>query len=297
MIAWLPAVLVAGRVLSGGEPSRKTAILLDGGKPAAPVEAKLDEVWLSFAPKVQVVAPGSTIILADRDEESHTVHAWYGLKTVFNRAVVPHEPGQRFTVDRPGVMTVTCDLHREMRGFVVVSASSYAAVSDVDGRFRLEVAPGRYRVRAWRWDGGDPDGPPVGRDAGELTVADSPAELDLELPAPTPVPSAAAAPIAPAPPRAPPTRLPSWMMRARRPWPTGAWGWVFSVAGVPIGFALAIANLRLAARRGRSGALAVLGGCALAFLLGATVVFGLNGAVAIALGFGAFIGTVIFGAS
>jgi hypothetical protein len=55
--------------------------------------------------------------------------------------------------------------------------------------------------------------------------------------------------------------------------------------------------LRVAARRRWSRLGAVLAGCALAFLFGALVAAGLHAAVAAALGFGAFIGTAIFGAA
>src|SRR5436190_898457 len=120
------------------------------GAPApAPRTAHLDEVWLSFVPKVQVVAPGSTLVFRARDADSHTVHAWYGGQTLFNRASVPHGPEQEVVLGRPGVVAVTCDLHAEMRAWVLVSESPFAAIGDVDGTFTIAAPPGRYRVQLW----------------------------------------------------------------------------------------------------------------------------------------------------
>src|SRR5437773_1550977 len=109
-----PAWALQGRVWSGEEPAARSVVLLNptGGAPVpSPKEARLDEVWLSFVPKVQVVAPGSTLIFRARDADSHTVHAWYGKRTLFNRASVEGGPEQRVVLAEPGVVTVTCDLH------------------------------------------------------------------------------------------------------------------------------------------------------------------------------------------
>ena len=89
---------LVGRVWSGGQPAARPVVLLDPVAIAVPARtpqtAHLDEVWLSFVPKVQVVPPGSTLVFRARDADSHTVHAWYAGQTLFNRASVPHEPEQ-----------------------------------------------------------------------------------------------------------------------------------------------------------------------------------------------------------
>src|SRR5437879_3799124 len=84
--------------------------------------------------------------VAAPDGHSPTVRAWYGGQTLFNRASVPHEPEQTVVLAHPGVVTVTCDLHAEMRAWVLVSESPFSAVGDVDGTFTVTAPPGRYRV-------------------------------------------------------------------------------------------------------------------------------------------------------
>jgi plastocyanin len=306
-----PALAATGRVWSGDQPAARAAVLLDPLDPpatAAPGSARLEEVWTSFVPKVQVVAPGSTLLLHDRDDESHTVHAWLGGRTLFNRASAPRGEDERLVLDRPGIVTVTCDLHAEMRAFVVVSSARFVAVSDLDGRFRVDAPPGRYRARVWRPGAGDGDTPEPGRALGvvELGAATSEEALALRLPAQEHAnadantnvdanvnvkanadTNAGAAP-----------RLPAWMLRLseRRPWPSGNWALALSIAGVPVGFLLAWLVFIAVSRARGSLATALMLGCGLAFLLGALVAVGLAGAVATALGFGAFMGTVLFGA-
>jgi plastocyanin len=297
-----PALAGTGRVWSGAEPAARAAVLLDPLDPpavAAPGSARLEEVWTSFVPKVQVVAPGSTLMLHDRDDESHTVHAWLGGRTLFNRASAPRGEDEKLVLDRPGIVTVTCDLHAEMRAFVVVSSARFVAVSDLDGRFTVEAPPGRYRARVWRPGGGDGDSPEPGRALGVVELGAG--ELALRLPAEehanANVSTNVSASVSPSANGSVP-RLPGWMLRlsARRPWPSGSWAMALSIAGVPAGFALAWLVFLAVSRARGSLATALMLGCALAFLLGALVTVGLAGAVATALGFGAFMGTVLFGA-
>ena len=47
-------------------------------------------------------------------------------------------------------MRVFCDIHSHMSAFILVFAHRYFAVTDDDGRYRLDnVPPGTYTVVAW----------------------------------------------------------------------------------------------------------------------------------------------------
>ena len=49
--------------------------------------------------------------------------------------------------DRPGIVRVFCDIHSHMSAFILVFAHRYFAVTDADGRYRLDnVPPGTYTV-------------------------------------------------------------------------------------------------------------------------------------------------------
>jgi plastocyanin len=154
------ATTLDGQVLAeDGRAAAFTAVLLDevGPEKSAPKEIHLDEVWLSFVPKVQVVAPGSTLVLSNHDDDSHTVHARFRGQTLFDVATVPNETTRKVKLPEEGLVTITCDMHREMRAYVIVDKARYAAVSGADGRFHFSgLRPGSYRIRLWRPSGEEP---------------------------------------------------------------------------------------------------------------------------------------------
>jgi len=302
-----PLINVVGRVLAepGGEPQTRAVVLIDGdASPGAvegegpPATARLDEVWISFVPKVQVVAPGASLVMTDRDDESHTVHAWLGHETLFNRAAVPGEPAQRIVLARVGVVTITCDIHQAMRAFVLVSRARASAITAADGTFTVAVAPGRHRVRVWR-DGDDddrasPPGVEPGRDAGEF---DAGAPWTIRVPPARHVSAVAAVP----PPLEsdPPLTISASGFKQLHTiggWPRGAWALVLAALAMAGGVVGAFRAMRLAARRNWPLGVPVGIGVCVAGASAALIYLGLNGAVGAALGLGTLIGTAVFAA-
>jgi hypothetical protein len=52
--------------------------------------------------------------------------------------------------DEPGIVRVFCDIHSHMSAFILVFSHRYFAVTDEDGRYRIDnVPPGTYSVVAW----------------------------------------------------------------------------------------------------------------------------------------------------
>jgi hypothetical protein len=60
--------------------------------------------------------------------------------------------------DRPGIVRVFCDIHSHMNAFVLVFSHPFFAVTDDQGRYRIENVPvGNYSVVAWHeGDASDP---------------------------------------------------------------------------------------------------------------------------------------------
>jgi hypothetical protein len=52
--------------------------------------------------------------------------------------------------DEPGVVRVFCDIHSHMSAFILVFAHRFFAVTDEQGRYRIDgVPPGTWTVTAW----------------------------------------------------------------------------------------------------------------------------------------------------
>ncbi len=77
--------------------------------------------------------------------------------------------------DRPGIVRVFCDIHSHMNAFILVFSHPFFAMTDGDGRYRIDnVPPGTYNVIAWN-EGDSSEPRPV-------TVPDGgAAELDFTL--------------------------------------------------------------------------------------------------------------------
>ena len=174
-----------GRTLAGAVV---TAHALDAPshKPA-PVKAVMDQVNRAFAPDLLVIPVGSTVAFPNSDTVSHQIYSFSPAKR-FQLPLYRGTPYPPVHFDQPGVVTLGCNIHDEMVGYLVVTDAPYYGRTDPKGTWSSEVARGRYRITIWH---------PRMRDEAadlerELTVGDADhAELTLRLAKPlTPAPLA-----------------------------------------------------------------------------------------------------------
>ena len=122
-----------------------------GGAAVAPVNAAMDQRELRFVPHVIAVTPGSTVNFSNTDRVRHNVFHPMEHGAGFDLGTWPPGESRSHTFTTQGAFVILCNVHPEMVGYVVVVASPYRAVTDGEGRFRIEgVAPGSYRLRSWR---------------------------------------------------------------------------------------------------------------------------------------------------
>lgn len=108
----------------------------------------IDNRGCQFIPHVSVAALGDTLVALNSDPVFHTTH-YYG---PLDNNVALTEPGQAVptVIDQPGMVTILCDLHGWMRGFIRVDDHRFHDVSDERGRFRITGIPvGPYTVEVW----------------------------------------------------------------------------------------------------------------------------------------------------
>lgn len=111
--------------------------------------AVMDQRNETFVPHVLAVMAGTVIDFPNSDKTYHNVFSLSKAKRFdLGRYAVGRSKSERF--DRPGVVRVFCDIHSHMNAFVVVLNHPFFAVTDPDGRFRLESVPaGTYTVVGW----------------------------------------------------------------------------------------------------------------------------------------------------
>jgi plastocyanin len=113
--------------------------------------AKINQVDCMYTPRLQGVVAGQTIDVENADGTLHDVHTYKQGETWFNQPQIKGAPPiEKELPDHPTVVKLTCDVHPWMRGFVVVSAHPFFAVSGLDGAFTIEGAPaGVFTLEAW----------------------------------------------------------------------------------------------------------------------------------------------------
>lgn len=175
-------VTVAFRGAGGAPVANVVAVFdaVDGRSAPAAGSAVIDQVNRQFTPRVSVVRTGTAISFPNSDRIRHQVYSFSPAKT-FNLKLYAGSTQPPVLFDRPGLVVLGCNIHDTMIAFVAVVDTPWFGKSASDGNLRLDLPPGRYRLRVWHPDLATPTPPQV------VTIGAAPATF-------TPAPDIAAAP-------------------------------------------------------------------------------------------------------
>ena len=117
----------------------------------------IDQRRMAFVPKVTVVLQGATVDFLNSDSVAHNVY-WPSIsgnkKLSHNLGTWPKGETKSYQFNNPGVASLLCNVHPEMSGTLVIVATPYFAVTDIDGTFAIKnVPPGAYTLKTWSEDG------------------------------------------------------------------------------------------------------------------------------------------------
>jgi plastocyanin len=161
----LPGAVVTAHPLDGSSHKRE------------PVKAVMDQLNRAFVPDLLVIPVGSTVTFPNSDSVSHQIYSFSPAKR-FQLPLYRGTPYPPVRFEQAGVVTLGCNIHDEMVGYLVVTDAPYYGRTDAKGAWSDEVARGRYRITIWH---------PRMRDEAadlerELTVGEADhAELTLRL--------------------------------------------------------------------------------------------------------------------
>jgi plastocyanin len=117
--------------------------------PAAPLKAIMDQVNLAFVPDVLVVPVHSTVQFPNSDAVSHQVYSFSPARQ-FQLPLYRGKPYPPVQFDQAGIVTLGCNIHDNMLGYIVVTAAPFFGRANEHGEWSLADLPdGRYRVRVW----------------------------------------------------------------------------------------------------------------------------------------------------
>ncbi|MSP38795.1 MAG: hypothetical protein EXR70_09930 [Deltaproteobacteria bacterium] len=137
----------------GSDGGLKNAVVqiagLSQGK-APSKDALLDQAKCEYVPHVLVVPTGATVAIKNSDGILHNVHTQSQLNAPFNRAQPKYLKEIKEQFAKPEIISLRCDVHGWMSGWIVVTDNVYFDVSRADGTFMLtDVPAGKYSLEVW----------------------------------------------------------------------------------------------------------------------------------------------------
>ena len=147
---------VAGSVKGKVSPGKSVVYLESAsGSVAAAADKKavMDQKGLLFQPHILVVQTGTTVEFLNSDKVQHNVF-WPSIsgdkKKGHNMGTWPQGEKRPFKFNDPGVVSLLCNVHPEMAGYIIVSPTPHFAETGADGAYTLANVPdGDYTITAW----------------------------------------------------------------------------------------------------------------------------------------------------
>lgn len=138
-----------------GQPVRDAVVMVRApgaapSRPAGPLVMAQQNV--SFQPYVLIVPLGATVAFPNRDRVRHHVYSFSPAKK-FELKLYGRDESRTVTFDKPGPVSLGCNIHDRMIGFVYVTETPYAAKTGVDGVAIVRNVPaGSATLQVWHPD-------------------------------------------------------------------------------------------------------------------------------------------------
>lgn len=138
----------------GGEPIEDAAVFLrpiNGQKPGkhVPQPASIAQHDREFVPYLTVVQTGAAVSFPNQDPVQHHVYSFSKAKK-FEIKLYAGDGPEPIVFDQPGVVTMGCNIHDWMLGYVFVVDTPWFGRSDAKGSVQVDaVEDGEYEVGIW----------------------------------------------------------------------------------------------------------------------------------------------------
>ena len=127
-------------------------VYLDGavhGPVKAPTRVVVDQRDKVFVPRVTVVQTGTDISFPNSDSVSHHVYS-FAQPNAFELPLYKGGTRPLVRFDHAGVVTLGCNIHDSMIGYIVVVETPHFGTTDAQGSVTIaDVTPGSYQVQVW----------------------------------------------------------------------------------------------------------------------------------------------------
>ena len=136
-----------------GRPFADAVVIAEPASPAprprAPPKASMDQRDLMFVPEILVIRTGTAVDFPNSDQVRHQVYSFSAAKT-FQLSLYAGSTHPPVIFDKPGVVTLGCNIHDGMIGYIVVTDSPWFGRTDKQGMLVLRDLPaGEYTLQIW----------------------------------------------------------------------------------------------------------------------------------------------------
>ncbi len=142
-------VTLSGTITSTPVAAAKSAVVyLENGPQDKPANGTLDNRQMTFVPHVLVVTAGAKVTFSNSDPFPHNVFSPDNEK--WDMGMIPAHSTRVRKFEKPGVYTVLCNIHPNMKAYILVVPSSHFAKADKNGAYSMsDVAAGKYKLVVW----------------------------------------------------------------------------------------------------------------------------------------------------
>jgi plastocyanin len=114
-----------------------------------PGREAVGQIDMEFVPYVKALTVGAPVFFPNNDSVRHHVYSFSPAKT-FELPLYVGTPANPIVFDKPGVVTIGCNIHDWMMGYIYVADSPYVGTTGKKGTVKLAGVPaGSYGVRVW----------------------------------------------------------------------------------------------------------------------------------------------------
>jgi plastocyanin len=155
--ALLPSMAVAGPVSGSVRTTTRPGVTpavavvyaepMDAPAPRRPARITLTQRNAAFLPPVLAAPAGSTVDFPNQDTIFHNVFSLSGPEP-FDLGLYRAGETRAWTFAQPGTYRVFCNIHPQMTALLVIVPTPHVVVAGRDGRYTLDLPPGRYRLTA-----------------------------------------------------------------------------------------------------------------------------------------------------
>jgi plastocyanin len=144
-------IVARGGVLAPYPPFAVVSLEGDFAPPRALPVQQMSQKELAFVTPLLPVRVGTRVEFPNLDDTHHNIFSFSPAKRFdLGRYTAQERPIPSQVFDKPGLITLRCDIHEHMRGLILVLDTPYFVKTDAEGRFQLAGLPaGRYKLKAW----------------------------------------------------------------------------------------------------------------------------------------------------